>query len=415
MLHIRHADLVPQAFALLIMLFASASAEAQHLAFSTSVSGPADLSTWADAGGLEGLEAADRICQQRAQAAGHSGTFVAVLSDSTDDAWCRLHGLSGKRSANCGQPELPNDAGPWVRTDGFPVGGTLEEMSGFFTFGYVWVPLHLDELGELVPFDYWTGSTYELSYQTNQSCLDWTSVSTALFGAMGNSYGTRHFWINGGSWRCDQDRHLLCMEPGPGPVVEIPPAEGALVFYQPSSVAADFGSLEAADAICQAAAAGADVPDADRFMAWLSDSTTNAIDRFTWDGPWQRPDGVPVALNQADLTDGALFAPINVDLSGLYYSLFVGVWTSTKPDGSRTATNCLDWTSTSAAETSEALQSVAVADTGWTLFNNGLEDATWSCTTELGFYCFGQVAFDPGIFADGFESGSTDAWSSSNP
>ena len=39
-----------------------------------------------------------------------SRTTPAWLSDSSDDAWCRIHGLDGKRADNCGQPVLPANA-----------------------------------------------------------------------------------------------------------------------------------------------------------------------------------------------------------------------------------------------------------------------------------------------------------------
>lgn len=82
----------------------AAHADGERLAFVTSVQGNANLQTWADANGLSGLAAADRICRQRATAAGlaEADQFVAWMSDSNDDAYCRVHGLPGKRSANCG-------------------------------------------------------------------------------------------------------------------------------------------------------------------------------------------------------------------------------------------------------------------------------------------------------------------------
>lgn len=376
------------------------AAFAQHSAFVTSTSGSADLNSWTDAGGLEGLAAADRICSQRAQSANLTGTFVAALSDETDDAFCRLHGLTGKRADNCGMDVLPNDAGPWVRVDGYPLGDSLAAMID----GRMWVPVQLNENGEQVTFDHWTGSFARGNVSAGETCEGWTSASTSLFGGKGDSYGTKDIWLSGGSSRCDQDLHLLCLESGPGAPVAIPYAEGALVFYERQNYAADFGSLEAADAICKQAAAEAELPVPESFKAWLSDSNTNAIDRFTWDGPWKRLDGVPVAQNKADLTDGILFAPINLTEDGLYTALQGGVWTSTNFDGTRTASNCQDWTSTSQDETSERLRTMATTDAGWTVFSNGIEDLTWRCSVEVGFYCFAQVAIEGIIFADDFES-----------
>jgi len=387
------------AFTVSLALIWSSAAQAQHYAFVTSETGTADLSSWASSDGLEGLEAADRICQQNADAAGLPGTFVAALSDATDDAYCRMHGLSGKRADNCGMGALPNDAGPWVRPDGYPLGKSFSDMIA----GRVWVPVQIDENGERVSFDYWTGSFGQASVDTNGTCDDWTSASTALFGSVGDSYGTTVRWLNRGSSRCDQLQHLLCVEPGAGPPVSVPATDGALVFLERGLVAADFGSLEAADAICQQEAADAGLPFPESFIAWLSDSNTDAIDRFTWDGPWKRLDGVLVAHNQADLTDGILFAPINLTEDGDYRSLVGAIWTSTKPDGTRTATHCKNWTSTSADDTSERLLSPATSRGGWTLFNTLDGDQTWECRIEAGFYCFAQEAIDGVVFADDFE------------
>lgn len=68
------------------------------------------------------MAAGDAVCQARATEAGlvNADKFVAWLSDADDDAWCRLHGLTGQVSTNCGQQSLPQAAGPWVRTDGLP-------------------------------------------------------------------------------------------------------------------------------------------------------------------------------------------------------------------------------------------------------------------------------------------------------
>ena len=64
--------------------------------FVTSVAGSGELSSWDDAGTLTGVAAGDAICQARATAAAlpNPATYRAWLSDDTDDAYCRLHGLS---------------------------------------------------------------------------------------------------------------------------------------------------------------------------------------------------------------------------------------------------------------------------------------------------------------------------------
>jgi hypothetical protein len=90
------------------------SVAAQRLVFATSVSGTGDLSTWANSGGQDGLLGADNVCKARATMAGlpNANDFIAWMSDQDDDAYCRIHGLTGKKSANCGQGALPASAGP---------------------------------------------------------------------------------------------------------------------------------------------------------------------------------------------------------------------------------------------------------------------------------------------------------------
>ena len=66
--------------------------------------------------------------QGEGAAAGLKGTFVAWLSDDNDDAYCRIHLLTGKKSANCGKAVLPVNAGPWLRTDGFPFADRIDKL-----------------------------------------------------------------------------------------------------------------------------------------------------------------------------------------------------------------------------------------------------------------------------------------------
>ena len=125
------------------------SADPNLVAFVTSVEGTGNLSSWSDAGDQIGLAAGDAICQARAEAGKLSGSFVAWLSDADDDAYCRVQNLEGKKLANCGQPELPTAAGPWVRVDGLPFAGTIDQM---LKPNYrIFTPVHFDEFGNPFP------------------------------------------------------------------------------------------------------------------------------------------------------------------------------------------------------------------------------------------------------------------------
>ena len=109
--------------------------------------------------------------------------------------------------------------------------------------------------------------------------------------------------------------------------------------------------IAAGDKVCQSLAANAGLANAANFKAWLSDSSTNAIDHITSNGsngPWVRLDGVKIADNKNDLTDGSLFTSISLDDTGTYYRElldFYTVWTGTLSDGTKNANNsCNNWT-----------------------------------------------------------------------
>jgi len=112
--------------------------------------------------------------------------------------------------------------------------------------------------------------------------------------------------------------------------------------------------LAAGDAVCRARAAAVGFPNAGRYRAWLSDATTNAVDRLTSDGPWVRSDGVLVAASKAELVSGNLFSSISVTETGRYVNWNPGVsvpwdwslfaWTGTTQQGMAAAAHCASWT-----------------------------------------------------------------------
>src|SRR5512144_279538 len=84
----------------LFLVAAAALGALPRQVFVTSVYGPATLSSWPVATpGATGTDAADSICRNLAVAAGldRSSSFRAWLSDSLDDAWCRVQDLTGTR------------------------------------------------------------------------------------------------------------------------------------------------------------------------------------------------------------------------------------------------------------------------------------------------------------------------------
>jgi len=330
--------------------------------FMTSTSGTGDLSTWPDAHGQTGLAAADEICRTRATAASLSDAdqYIALLSDSNDDAYCRWHGDTGKRAANCNQAAFPTGAGPWYRMDDLAQMDVAESATGNGTeAGYV--PRHIlyDEFGTaLEPANEsadlaFTATLTDGSADAANTCSDWTAANGNV--GIGNPfYGFGN--IAAGSWTCDQTLRLICLEKGQhGPALAHARPPSARVAFVTSSVgngglsswpgAGGATSLDAADNICRAHAAQAGLELPETFKAWLSTSTVDAIDRIVNDGVWYRVDGVRFAGSIAGLVNGLRESPLQIDENGHATQPTDTVWTGTDTSGHSTGFTCADWTS----------------------------------------------------------------------
>jgi hypothetical protein len=96
--------------------------------------------------------------------------------------------------------------------------------------------------------------------------------------------------------------------------------------------------LKSGDALCAVAAES--VLPGSTWHAWLSDSTTNAIDRITDVGPWYLFDGTEAFADKASLTDFPTYSvevDENADRGG------GGRWTGTDLFG-RAQDTCTNWT-----------------------------------------------------------------------
>lgn len=403
-----------------------AAASPRH-AFVTSVSGTADLSSWSGFTGIEngGTQAADAICRQLAGAAqlDDPDSYVAWISSTTDDAFCRIQGLTGKKAANCGQPSLPTNAGPWLRLDGRPFAPTLAEIAAGKAAA---LPVVLDELGR-EPDNaggfgdeyYWTGSnsdgTVSISGPTYGTCEDWTLASGQISAATG-SRSSSSFWANAGGracWSSPNDTHLLCMQAGTGTVAVPPPAAQRYAFVTSVAGTGDLSNwagaggnhgIAAGDAICVARANAADLADAATYKALLSDSTASVAERFTHNGPWMRLDGELVAESIADLLDGRVRATLQVDELG-QTRLAQNVWTGTDPSGAASGSDCGGWSDATDAEHGTT-GTAEWANSGWTTF---FTDSPLACDTTAALFCFSDLEL-PFLFSEDFESGSSAAW-----
>ena len=231
-----------------------------HVVFVTSVSGTGDLGSWPEAApGTVGVDAADSICQNLALAAGLDNPldFVAWLSDSDDDAYCRVHGVTGKKSTNCGGAMLL-PAGPWVRTDGHPFAPAIDLILN--PNSEVYVPLKYDESGQVV-----AGSLLH-RHLRRPARRRLRSVRTAGLKPTGprargpaklvrptRRAGTGPMRT---SARAPPAQRLLCMEKGSGGPLPRFAQPGRLVFVTSASGTGELGAWPEADPGTSGIAAG---------------------------------------------------------------------------------------------------------------------------------------------------------------
>lgn len=352
---------------------------------------------------FSGLAAGDAICRSRAGAAGldNAQNFVALLSDSTDDAYCRLHGVSGTVLFSCGQRTLPNKTGPWVNTRGENLAESLSAMVSPTYWTYR--PIRYDEFGNAVNSRYFTATSFRATLNGfGVTCGDWTERSNAIVSAGGTNATAGGIFGVGGS-ECSTELPIACFEVGPGPSLEPESPQGSLVFLTDAQGNGNLGGwpgasgatgIDAADAICRASATAAKLPLPDDFIAWISDDTFDAADRFEYQGPWYRTDGVLVAQDFAELTGGNLKAPMNLTESGVYVN-GRSAWTGSWPSGLALPENCRNWTSGSTDDSGRSgISSFTDA------FSNYFQ---YQCDRDqLGLYCLHNVDIDP-IFVADFE------------
>ena len=414
---------------LVAVLLAASGAHAQvRKMFVTSVTGSTLLADWAGAGGQTGAAAGTEVCRTLAANAGlaNASTYQAWLSNSDNDAYCRVAGFSGKKSSNCGQGVLPN-AGPWVRTDGRPFARDLAALAA----GQVLNPPLLDQTGATIPSTsivLLTGTygdgTPSATSGVLDTCSDWAYSGSGTPPRLraGIAAATLRNWTSAFTTGCNTTGRLLCFESGAGTVSPLPSFEssGALAFVTSTTAGGDLGAwplaggatgLAAGDAICRNSAFAFALPYAGGFVAWLSDlGVAHAIDRLAFEGPYKRLDGVQVAASKAGLLSVdpyayALASPIDVseELTYVDHQAITGTDTS----GFATGNDCLGWTNGTASQS---------ADYGFPDDTRGAwtKSAIYTVTCEFFYrlYCFGNV---PVLFWDSFEPGSTARWWAKSP
>lgn len=157
-----------------------------------------------------------------------------------------------------------------------------------------------------------------------------------------------------------------------------------LVFATSTYYSGDLGGAAGADSKCQARAAAAGLSGT--YKAWVSTTTEIAKNRIS-DGFYVRTDGFTLAKNKADLIDGDIYYPININEFGGTVTA-QAVWTNTYADGTLMSAveTCGNWTSTSNAGKIGNPQYTA---SGWSY--SGWEYCNCSSPyTDVVLYCFEQ-------------------------
>jgi cysteine-rich repeat protein len=149
---------------------------------------------------------------------------------------------------------------------------------------------------------------------------------------------------------------------------------------------ADIESLNIANALCANRADDQGFPDAVKYRAWLSDSTTDARDRFKKGrGRLVMANGLVFAKSWSALLAGQLENPLEVTEKSETYQ--GGVWTGTRPDGTAVpeTEHCDDWSSSSPLKKGYYGYSDRMT-AEWTMAEGF--DQPSSCPADYALYCF---------------------------
>jgi hypothetical protein len=162
------------------------------------------------------------------------------------------------------------------------------------------------------------------------------------------------------------------------------------VFVSSLSHDGALGGLTGADAFCQDLADSATpAPLPGTYLAWLSDVDGSPSTRFRHvTVPYVRVDGVVVAQNWNDLTDGFLANPISRTENNTPPSQ-IRVWTNTATNGAAATTilSCGNWLSNS-DQVDGGVGDPRETNNSWT----GTGGLSLSCddATQVVIYCFQQ-------------------------
>ena len=392
-----------------------------RIAFTTSGVGNGQIlngsGAWTGGSGATGLAWADSICTARAAAATPSalpGTYKAWLSDATDDAYCRIAGFSGKKSANCGQGALPTAGGPWIRLgDKRPFAPRIDKLAQ----GVTYYPSIYSEAGTAVPTTQkiWTGTDAAGVY-TGNSCSDWGSSSSSFKGSSGLAFGGSSTWtrdsIAANDPACNATAALLCMEVASGSGPALPPrhptsskkafltsvsGNGALSTWPDAHGVTGTHGYQQADEICKSRARYAGYASSASYKAWFSPYASSITSRLLNFSPFYRPDGVVLGSTYSDMFDRQLNASFNMTETNVYEQgtadgglAWTGSMTYSGSYGSSgyvcASSYTVGWTSGSSSYTG-VLGKFGITDERYTGGGFSFSTNTGSCDTVARLYC----------------------------
>jgi len=185
-----------------------------------------------------------------------------------------------------------------------------------------------------------------------------------------------------------------CNNPCEGICIQGQCKPGKLVFLTSKTYTGDLGGIMGADEECTNTAASVNLPGP--YKAWLSgDAQDDPESRFTpAEKPYLLVNGQAIAANWADLVDGTLENPINIDehgntIQGNNPCVSTQVWTNTEANsfGFVDLRNCGGW---NAAQPNMIgrVGLAAATDSQWS--DEACDDSYAYCNVPRHLYCFGQ-------------------------
>ena len=277
-------------------------------------------------GKLGDVTAADSECQRLASKAGLPGSYAAWLATKEMAARARV----GK--------------GGWLRTDGRPFALNGDVLSARQV---VYYPPRLDETGNdlgnahnLVV----TGGASDGTIADSQ-CAGFTSTSGDV--AVGDTASGSFLWaklqtdLDG----CGRPYRIYCFRSDLAFGDLAPPPQPGRRMFVTAQPYIPTGGVAAADSLCQGEAKSANLTG--QFLAFLSTSTTPAMQRISGNGPpWKRVDEVLLVRQIQDFSNGRLLAAPNVTADGKTYADFK-VWTGSNTPNVVGTDTCKDWMASS--------------------------------------------------------------------